>query len=77
MKLRAWKALSSATLSLPLLGTLGCSGINASHTVSPLDFLLPGAGHFLHMQNSPPPKGPGTNELLIASEPVPKVTPAR
>ncbi len=77
MKLRAWKALCSATLSLPLLGSLGCSGINASHTVSPLDFLLPGAGHFLHMQNGPPPRGPGTNELLIASEPVPKFALAR
>jgi hypothetical protein len=28
----------------------GCSGINASKSVSPIDFLLPGL-----MQNSPPP----------------------
>lgn len=77
MRLRAWKILGPAMLLLPLLGSLGCSGINASHSVSPLDFFLPGAGHFLHMQNSPPPKGPGTNDQLIASEPAPKLALAR
>jgi hypothetical protein len=30
----------------------GCSGINASRSVSPLDFLIPGG--FMHMQNSAP-----------------------
>jgi hypothetical protein len=25
----------------------GCSGINSSQSVSPMDFFLPGAGHFL------------------------------
>jgi hypothetical protein len=28
----------------------GCSGINVSKSISPLDFLLPG----LHMRNAPP-----------------------
>ncbi|MBI5773881.1 MAG: hypothetical protein HZA89_09090 [Verrucomicrobia bacterium] len=32
-------------LSLLAAGA-GCSGINASHSVSPLDFLLPGIGGF-------------------------------
>ncbi|MEO8427806.1 MAG: hypothetical protein ABI651_11915 [Verrucomicrobiota bacterium] len=77
MKLRAWKVLSSAMLTLPLIGGFGCSGINASHSVSPMDFLLPGAGHFLHMQNSPPPKTPGTKDLLLASERAPRLALAR
>jgi hypothetical protein len=38
-----WLALLAA---VPLAGA-GCSGINASQSVSPLDFLLPGAGSFL------------------------------
>ena len=40
----------------------GCSGINVSKSVSPLDFLLPG----LHMRNDPPaPAVPsGTNTLV-------------
>ena len=39
-------------LAFALIAALatGCSGINASKSVSPIDFLLPG----LHMQNSPP-----------------------
>lgn len=28
----------------------GCSGINASKSVSPLDFLLPGMGSFLKVE---------------------------
>jgi hypothetical protein len=35
----------------------GCSGINATKSVSPLDFLLPG----LHMRNDPP--APATPDL--------------
>jgi hypothetical protein len=31
---------------LALIGA-GCAGINSSQSVSPLDFFLPGAGHFL------------------------------
>jgi hypothetical protein len=33
-------------VALTTLGS-GCSGINASKTVSPLDFILPGGGGFL------------------------------
>jgi hypothetical protein len=32
------------------LGTGGCGGISASHTVSPMDFIMPGI-----MKNNPPP----------------------
>jgi hypothetical protein len=38
--------------ALAFLGA-GCSGINASQSVSPLDFFLPGAGHFLKADPSP------------------------
>ena len=31
---------------------VGCSGINASQSVSPIDFLMPGVGHFI--KTSPP-----------------------
>jgi hypothetical protein len=31
----------------------GCSGVNTSGSVSPIDFFLPGAGHFLKADPSP------------------------
>ena len=48
-------------LSLLLLVNCGCSGINVSKGISPLDFLLPGL-----LQNDPPkPLVPsGTNVLV-------------
>ena len=56
-------------LRLSLLGCVisavvgtGCSGINASKSVSPIDFLLPG----LHVQNS----SPGL-DILVRSNTVP------
>lgn len=40
----------------------GCSGINMSKSVSPLDFLLPG----LHLQNdSPRPLVPASTNVLV------------
>ena len=46
------QALGLYALAFALIAAsaTGCSGINASKSVSPIDFLLPG----LHMQNSPP-----------------------
>jgi hypothetical protein len=46
--------------------TGGCSGIQATKSVSPLDFLLPG----LHMQHAPPePVAPaGTNMMVCRLE---------
>jgi hypothetical protein len=41
------KFLWLALLAAVPLAMAGCSGINASQSVSPLDFLLPGAGSFL------------------------------
>jgi hypothetical protein len=45
------QALGLYALAFALIAALvtGCSGINASKSVSPIDFLLPGL-----MQNSPP-----------------------
>jgi len=43
-------------LLLPvMLATAGCSGIHASHSVSPLDFFMPGIGSFLY---APPAAAP-------------------
>ena len=33
----------------------GCTGINTQQTLSPADFLMPGATRLLHMQNGPVP----------------------
>jgi hypothetical protein len=45
------KTIMSVLLAMFALLVTGCSGINASKSVSPLDFLLPG----LHIQNRPAP----------------------
>jgi hypothetical protein len=47
VKLNGKTVLLAMLLALASLGGAGCSGINASQSVSPLDFLLPGAGGFL------------------------------
>jgi hypothetical protein len=51
-----------------LLAVAGCGGINASKSVSPLDFLLPGAGSFLKADPSPIP-----NQPAPVTEPVKQV----
>jgi len=70
MKLPAWKALHWALLPLLLLGGAGCSGINASHSVSPLDFFLPGL-----LKADPLPEMP--DRLIPAKESVKQVAQAR
>ena len=42
--------LQVLALAITAAVVTGCSGINASKSVSPMDFILPG----LHMQNCPP-----------------------
>jgi hypothetical protein len=59
-------ALGAALLTL----TAGCGGINASKSVSPLDFFLPGL-----LQADPPPAQP--DRLLPTNEPVQQVAQAR
>ena len=79
MKLPAWKALGWAVLSLPLLGSVGCSGINASHSVSPIDFLIPGGGGLFRQLLYVPPTAPQdpTNAVALATEIPKQVTLAR
>jgi hypothetical protein len=57
-----WNFLLLALLAALSLAVAGCGGINASKTVSPLDFFLPGAGGFL---KAAPPAVDCTN--LVAS----------
>jgi hypothetical protein len=47
--------------ALALFGA-GCAGINTSQSVSPMDFLLPGAGHFMKADPSP------TNTTVAVSD---------
>jgi hypothetical protein len=42
-----------AFLAAMVLSGAGCSGINTSQSVSPLDFLLPGFGHFIKAEPTP------------------------
>ena len=60
-------SLSSVLLMGVILLGSGCSGINASRSFSPLDFLLPG---LLHIQNSPqvsPPLQETNGVTMVAS----------
>jgi hypothetical protein len=69
MKLPEWNALRWALLVFLLVGGTGCGGINASHSVSPASFFLPG------LLKADPPKSPpdpslpaaaATNEVALA-----------
>jgi hypothetical protein len=44
--------LSLALVSLALVCGTGCGGINVSHSISPLDFFLPGLGSFVEAKPS-------------------------
>jgi hypothetical protein len=52
-------------LAMPAMVALfgaGCSGINTSQSVSPLDFFLPGIGHFIKVEP------PSTNAPVVFRE---------
>jgi hypothetical protein len=55
-----------ATLVALAVFGAGCAGINTSQSVSPLDFLLPGAGHF--MKADPPPTNSPVSFPEISTE---------
>jgi hypothetical protein len=58
--LRHWRWI----VALAVIITSGCSGINASKSISPLDFLLPG----LHVKNDPaPPARDNANDVVYVS----------
>ena len=54
-----------ATLPVLLLAG-GCSGINASHSVSPLDFFMPGIGGFMYAPPVAPSSTTTENTLIPA-----------
>ena len=60
-----WNLGWLATLPLLLLAG-GCSGINASHSVSPLDFFMPGIGGFMY---TPPGAAPIPTISLVTLPP--------
>jgi hypothetical protein len=64
-----WKIVQPTACGGVLLTLAGCSGVNTTQSVSPLDFLIPGAGHFIQ-QHTPPPIAPGTNNTFAASPPL-------
>jgi hypothetical protein len=53
-----------------LLPVAGCNGINSTQAVSPLDFLIPRAGHFIDNQDTPPQILPGTDITFAALQPL-------
>jgi hypothetical protein len=61
-----WKNLWFAIYPALLLLVAGCSGINASHSISPASFFLPGL-----LKADPPPADP--NRTLPADEPVQQI----
>jgi hypothetical protein len=65
-----WKIAQQTTCGSVLLTLVGCSGINSTQTVSPLDFLIPGAGHFLELQDPPLQIAPGTNNTFAGVNPL-------
>ena len=62
---------SALAFALIAAAATGCSGINASKSISPLDFILPG----LHIQSCPPSPGvpleTNTGPLLAQASPGP------
>ncbi len=59
------KSVSWLVLAFLVIVSAGCSGINASKSVSPLDFLLPGLMH----QPPPTPALPiGTNAAPLLAD---------
>jgi len=62
------KLLRSVSFLALLLLVAGCGGINASKSVSPIDFLLPGMGSFL--KADPAPTHPDSNQPNSAEKPV-------
>jgi hypothetical protein len=62
----SWKRLLLAILPALALGTVGCSGIRTSHSISPATFLLPGIIHT-------PTETTPAERLDVSREPVPQV----
>lgn len=59
-----------------LLLAAGCSGINATKSVSPIDFLIPGGGglmrHLIYVPPAAPPALPAPAAPLVPAPAIPK-----
>jgi hypothetical protein len=64
------KTFRLLTVAVLLCLTAGCSGIHASKSVSPLDFLIPGGGGLMRglLYVPPPPPQYPTDYLVPAPE---------
>ena len=66
MKFNQTPAFCAVGVALIGVVATGCGGINASKSISPLDFLLPG----LHLRNDAPvPLAPGATNALAYTQP--------
>jgi hypothetical protein len=63
MKLPEWKTLRWALLASVVAGGAGCGGLNASHSISPASFFLPG------LLKADPPKPPPEPSAPAAQAP--------
>jgi hypothetical protein len=70
MNVKFFRRVSMACAILAVIAGTGCGGINASKSISPLDFLLPG----LTQNHSRPDSIRGTN--IVASPTLPANTSA-
>ena len=59
-----WRTLGVATLLIPAVLTVGCSGVNATGSVNPLMFLMPGLGQTSPKPVETPPQSPPADPLL-------------
>ena len=68
MKAKSARLLLVVSLFLLPLVVTGCGGLHARGSVSPLDFLLPGAGQLLRVEDQTPsaPASLETNTLLAS-----------
>jgi hypothetical protein len=67
------KSLRLVACATLLLLAAGCSGVRASHSVSPMDFLIPGGGGMLRrLLYVPPPALPDSTVPIAPATETPK-----
>ncbi len=66
------KTLWLVTLATLQIFAVGCSGINASKSVSPIDFLIPGGPLWRGLLYAPPPAPPASTVALAPATETPE-----
>jgi len=61
------KALQLVACASLVVLAAGCSGIRASHSVAPSDFLIPGGGGMMRRLLYAPPPAPPDSTVALAS----------